>query len=162
MLGWYLTSKKSVFWPSRTEFYYCWSCQPILKNALLAICPKFQEPSSWKVMHSCFISICKVFSFKKLLQLLLACLNFILDSKDLFCWYKRKWFLWTMAATQAAENHEDEWGLTWWLWWGIYTSIPTWIYSQSSLSAAEAVSLKISFHGTSLKWSQSLSQLAQE
>ena len=23
------------------------------------------------------------------------------------------WFLWTMQAAQAAENHEDEWGLTW-------------------------------------------------
>ena len=30
------------------------------------------------------------------------------------------------------------------LWWGTYTSIPTWIHSKNSLTAAEALSLKIS------------------
>ena len=100
---------------------------------------------------------------KILLQHLLASLKFTLDSEDLLCWYKRKkWFLWIMAAAQAAENHGDEWGLTWCLWWGIYTSIPTWTNSQNSLAAAEALMLKISFQGTSLKWSQRLSQSAQE
>ena len=35
-------------------------------------------------------------------QRLLACLNFTLDSEDLFCWCKwKKWFLWTMATAQA-------------------------------------------------------------
>ena len=39
----------------------------------------------------------------------------------------KKWFLWTMAAAQAAENHGDEWDLTWYFLWGIYTSIwKTW------------------------------------
>ena len=52
-------------------------------------------------------------SSRTLLQQLLVGLNFPLDSKDLFCWYKRKkWFLWTEAAAQAAENHGNEWGLT--------------------------------------------------
>ena len=51
---------------------------------------------------------------RTLLQQLLACLNFTLESEDFSLWYKRKkWFLWTMAAAQAAENHGDEWGLTW-------------------------------------------------
>ena len=59
-----------------------------------------------------------------------------------------------MAASQAAKHRGDEWGLTWYLRWGIYTSIPTWTHSQNSLAAAEALSLKISSHGTSLKWSQ--------
>ena len=86
---------------------------------------------------------------RTLLQPLLAYLNFALDSEDLFCWYKRKkWFLWTMAGAQGTENHEDEWGLTWYLRWGIYTSIPTWIHSQNSLARAEALSLKISSHET--------------
>ena len=58
-----------------------------------------------------------------------------------------------MAAAQEGENHGDEWGLTWYFLWGIYTSIPTWTHSQNSLAAAEAPSLKISAHGTSLKWS---------
>ena len=67
-----------------------------------------------------------------------------------------------MAAAQAAENHGDEWGLTWYFLCGIYTSIPTWTHLQNSLAAAEALSLKISSHGTSLKWSWRLSQSAQE
>ena len=73
----------------------------------------------------CFIRIWKFGNFNRtILKQLLACLNFILDS-DLFCWYKgTKWFLWTMAAAQAAENHGDEWGLTWYLRWGIYKSKP--------------------------------------
>ena len=54
-----------------------------------------------------------------------------------------------MVAAQAAENHGDEWGLTWYLWWGIYTSILTWTHSQNSPAASEALTLKISFHGTS-------------
>ena len=41
-------------------------------------------------------------------------------------------------------------------------SIPTQSHSQISLAAAEAPSLKISFYGTSLKWSQRPSQSAQE
>ena len=45
---------------------------------------------------------------RTLLQRLLACLNFTLESEDLSFWYKqKKWFLWTMAAAQEAENHED-------------------------------------------------------
>ena len=80
---------------------------------------------------------------RTLLQRLLACLNFTLEAEDLSFWYKRKkWFLWTMAAAQAAENHGDEWGLTWYLQWGIYTSIPTWTHSQSSLAAVQALSFK--------------------
>ena len=73
-----------------------------------------------------------------------------------------KWFLWTMAAAQAAENHGDEWGLTLYLRWGIYTSIRTWIHSQKSQVAAKALSLKMPSHGTSLKWSQRPSQSARE
>ena len=65
-----------------------------------------------------------------------------------------------MAVAQAAEN-QDERGLTWYLQWGIYTSILTWNHSQNSPPAAEAVSLKISSDETSLKWSQRLSTSAQ-
>ena len=78
---------------------------------------------------------------RTLLQWQLVCLNFTLDSKDLFCWYKRKkWFLWT--ATRAAENHRNEWGLIWYLRWGIYTSVPTWTHPHNSLAAAEALNLR--------------------
>ena len=44
-------------------------------------------------------------------------------------------------------------GLTWYLQWEIYTSNPTWTHSQNSIGAAEALNLKIPFHGTYLKWS---------
>ena len=67
-----------------------------------------------------------------------------------------------MAAEQAAEDHGNEWGLTWHFLWGIYTSISTWTYSKNSLAAAEAPSSKISFHGTSLKWFWKWQQSAQE
>ena len=58
-----------------------------------------------------------------------------------------------MAGAEAQENYGDEWGLTWYLQWAIYPSIPTWT-SQNLLVTAEALSLKISSHGTSFKWSQ--------
>ena len=57
---------------------------------------------------------------------------------------------------------EMMWGLTWYLPWGIYTWIPTWTQSQNSQATAEALSLKISSHGTSLKLSQRSTQSAQE
>ena len=83
---------------------------------------------------------------RTLLQPLLACQNFILGSEDLFCWYiRKKWFLWTTAAAQSAKNYGDEWGLTWYLWCGIYTSNPR--------AAAEALSLRISFQGKYILWS---------
>ena len=69
---------------------------------------------------------------RTLMQWLLACLNFTLDSEDLLCWYKRKTrFLWTMAAAKAAENHRDEWGLTWYVRWGIYTS---WVFKLQKVN----------------------------
>ena len=59
---------------------------------------------------------------------------------------KKKRFLWTMAPAQAAENHGDK--------CNIYINI----YINSNLNpltkllaAAEAVSLKISYHKVSLK-----------
>ena len=137
-----------------------------LLRTLLAIHQKSQEPHFWEVMNSCFISICQF----ALLQQLATCVNFTLDLEDSFCWYKRKtWFLWTMAAAQAAVLDKwlysyfwDEWGLTWCLQWRIYTSISPWTPSQNSFAARQALSLKISSHETSLKWSQRLSQWAQK
>ena len=136
---------------------------PLLRT-LLAICQKSREPSFWEVMDSfVLLAYASLAASRTLLQWLLACLNFTLDSDGLSFWCKwEKWFLWTMAASQAAENYGDVWRLTWYLWWEVYTSIPTWAHSQNSPTAAEAMNLKISSHGTSLKWSQRLSQSAQE
>ena len=79
-------------------------------RTLLAICQKSREPNFWEVMGSfVLVTYTTLAASRTLLQWLLACLNFILDSEDLFCRYKRKnWFLWTMAAAQAAENILDE------------------------------------------------------
>ena len=78
---------------------------------------------------------------RTLLQRLLACLNFNLDSEDLSFWCKqKKGFLWTMAAAQATENHGDKWGLTWYFRWETYTWTLTWSDSQNLLAVAEALS----------------------
>ena len=124
---------------------------PLLRT-LLAICQKSQEPSFWKLMESFVLLVYTSLAVSRtLLHRLLAHLNFTLDSEDFSFWYKRKkWFLWTMAAAQAAENHGDEWCLTWYFRWGICTSFPTCTHSQNSLAAAEALSLKISSHWRSL------------
>ena len=63
---------------------------PLLRT-LLAICQKSQEPSFWEVMNSfVLVAYASLAASRTLLQRLLACLNFTLDSEDLFCWYKQK------------------------------------------------------------------------
>ena len=91
-------------------------------RTLLAIHQNSKQPSFWEVMDSfVLVAYASLAASRTLLQRLLACLNFTLEAEDLSFWYKRKkWFLWAMAAAQAAENHGDEWGLTWYLRWGIY------------------------------------------
>ena len=79
-----------------------------LFHTLLAICQKSQEPSFWEVIDFCFISIWNFSIFKNPFVTIMACPNFPLDSEDLFCLCNRKkLFLGTMAAAQAAENHGD-------------------------------------------------------
>ena len=63
---------------------------PFLR-ALWAICKKSQEPSSWEVMDSfVLVAYASLAASRTILQWFLACLNFTLDSEDLFCWYKWK------------------------------------------------------------------------
>ena len=112
---------------------------PLLRT-LLAVCQKFREPSFWEVMESfVLLAYASLAASRTILQWLLVCLNF-------------------MAAAQAAENLRHEWGLTWFFWWGIYTSIPKRTHSQSSRAVAEALSLRISSQGKSLKWAWRSSQ----
>ena len=82
---------------------------PLLRT-LLAIHQKSQEPSFWEVMDSfVLLAYASLAASRTLLQQLLACLNFTLDSEDLSFWYKTKnLFLCIIAAAQAAENHGDE------------------------------------------------------
>ena len=123
-----------------------------LFRILVAICQKSGEPSSWEVMDFfLLLAYASLTASITLLQQLLTCLNFILGSENLFSWYKqKKWFLWSSGSSKP------------WRWMRLDASIPTWTHSKNSLAAAEALSLRISSHGTSLRWSQRRSQLAQE
>ena len=116
---------------------------PLLRT-LFAIRQMSWEPSLWEVTDSfVFLTYASLAASRTLLQWLLSFLNFSLESDDLSFWNNRKkWFLWTMDAAQAAENYGDEWGLTWYFLWWIYTSIPTWTHAQDSLAAAEAPGLR--------------------
>ena len=61
---------------------------PLLRR-LLTIRQKSREPSFWEVMDSfVLLAYASLAASRTLLQRLLACLNFTLDSEDLFCWYK--------------------------------------------------------------------------
>ena len=63
---------------------------PLLRT-LLAICQNSREPSFWEVMDSFVLSAyTNLAASRTLLQQLIGCLNFTLDSEDLFCWYKQK------------------------------------------------------------------------
>ena len=63
---------------------------PLLRT-LVAIRQKSREPSFWEVMDS-FVSLAyaSLVASRTLLQRLLACLNFTLESEDFSLWYKRK------------------------------------------------------------------------
>ena len=63
---------------------------PLLRT-LLTFCQKSQEPSFWEVIDSfVLLAYASLLASRTLLQRLLACLNFTLDSEDLSFWYKRK------------------------------------------------------------------------
>ena len=63
---------------------------PLLR-ALLAICQKSQEPSFCEVMDSfVLLGYASLAASITLLQRLLVCLKFTLDSADSSFWYKRK------------------------------------------------------------------------
>ena len=63
---------------------------PLLMT-LLAIRQKSREPSFWEMMDSsALVAYASLATSKTLLQQLLVCLNFTLNSEDLFCWYKQK------------------------------------------------------------------------
>ena len=63
---------------------------PLLRT-LLAIRQKSWEPSFWEVMDSfVLLAYASLAASRALLQRLLACLNFSLESEDLSFWYKWK------------------------------------------------------------------------
>ena len=63
---------------------------PLLRTQF-SICQKSQEPSLWEVMDSfLLLAYASLAASRTLLQRLLACLNFTLESDDLSFCYKRK------------------------------------------------------------------------
>ena len=63
---------------------------PLLRT-LLAIHQISQEPSFWEVMDSfVLLAYASLAASRTLLQRLLACLNFTLESEDFSLWYKQK------------------------------------------------------------------------
>ena len=63
----------------------------LLLTTLLAIRQKSREPGFWEVMDSFVLLVYASFAASRtILQRLLACLNFALDSEDLPFLYKRK------------------------------------------------------------------------
>ena len=62
-----------------------------LLRTLLAICQNFREPSFWEMMDSfILLAYASLTASRTLLERLLACLKFSLESEDLSFWYKRK------------------------------------------------------------------------
>ena len=63
----------------------------LLLRTLLAIRQKSREPSFWEVMESfVLLAYASLAASRTLLQRLLACLNFTLESEDFSLWYKQK------------------------------------------------------------------------
>ena len=89
-------------------------------------------------------------SFANLLQWLLACVNFILNSESLFCWYNQK------NVSMNYGRNTNSWKPPKWVRLDlIFTMRDIFIHSHlnpltNSSAAAEALSLKISCHGTSV------------
>ena len=101
-----------------------------------------------------------------LLQELLACMTFSLESEDLSFGTKEKsdlYELWQPQKQLKTLDMNEVWvdifyeGYIY-----IYICILAWTHSQNSLAAVKAPSLKVSSHGASLKWSRRPSQSAQE
>ena len=139
----------------------------VIKNIevfiLLAIRQKNRELSFRETMVSCFISIWKFESFKKPFAT-------ITSLSELYFRFRR-----FVHLVQTKKNISINYGnstTSWkpWRWVRLdlilsmsnINIILTWTHSQNLRAAAEAWSLKISSHGTSLKWSQKLSQSARE
>ena len=89
--------------------------------------PKLQAakfPGSDKLF--CFISICKFGSFKNPFATITSLSELYFRFRRLFCWYKQIKMI--FVNKQHKQLKTMEWGLTWYLRWGINTSIPTWTH----------------------------------
>ena len=131
---------------------------PLLRT-ILAIRQKSWEPSFWEVMDSLvLVAHASLSASRTLLQQLLGCLNFTLDSKD--CTNKKSDFyeLWQHHKLLKTMEMSQVW--------------PEFamrdVYINSILNPSIKVTswwclqlVKVTSHGTSLKWSRRPSQSAR-
>ena len=82
---------------------------PLLRT-LLAIRQKSRESGFWEVIgYFLLLAYASLAASRTSLQWLLACLNFTLDSEELFSWYKRKkWLLMSYGSFTSSWK--------WWRW----------------------------------------------
>ena len=114
---------------------------PRVLKTLLATLQKSWETSVWQVMDSVvLLAYASLAASRTFLQWLLV--NFFFKFRRFaLSVQKKKWFLWTMAAVQVAENHGDEWGLI----LNLIFSVKDYIHqfqlksTQNLLAAAEAL-----------------------
>ena len=135
-------------------------------RTLLAIHQMSWESSFWEVMVSFVLVAYESGSFNNpfvtiidLSKLYIIFRRFIVGTNE------NKWFLWAKAAAQPTENHVDEWDLTWYFNLRLTVrniSISSNLNTLTKFTSSSRSSLKISSHGTSLKWSWRPSQSAQE
>ena len=79
-----------------------------------ALCRKSREPRFLEVMDSNFISIGKFGNLKSTFATVVSLSELYFRFRRFFLLVQtKKRSLWTMAAAQAAKNHEEEWGSTW-------------------------------------------------
>ena len=87
---------------------------PLLRT-LSTICQKSCKQSFWEVMDSFVLLAYAGFGSFKNPFVTITCLSklYFRFRRFILLLHTKKWFMWTMAATQKAKNHGGEWGLTW-------------------------------------------------
>ena len=89
-----------------------------LRKTLSAIHQKSWEPSFWEAIDSFFSSLCKFGSLKNPFATISSLCELYFRFRLFIFLVQTKKFLWAVTAAQAVQNHGDEWGLTWFFWWG--------------------------------------------
>ena len=129
---------------------------PLLRT-LLVTNQKSREPSLWEVIDPFgLLAEASLAASRTLWWWLIVCLNFTLDTKALFCWYKHKsygsstssWKPWRWMMRDLIFTMRD-----------IYINCNM-NHLQNSEARAEAPILKMSSHGTGLNWLGRLYQSA--
>ena len=135
---------------------------PLLRT-LLVICQKSREPSLWEVMDSSvLLASGSLAALRTFSQRLLACLNFTFDSEDLLFVKTEK------VISMNYGSITSRWKPFRWVRLDLIFTMKDLYINPSlntlthSLAATEALSLRISSSGTSLKWSRRPFQSARE